>query len=268
MSTAPYFYEAFDDNPAQKDRTFLTGESLDSHSTAPVYHEMKSNTDNNVSSNHQTAQNKRPSLAERGVSQTRLQSNGQSRPIHNRPLPAEPKEETTFSVPRKPAGNPTVSELQKALDDAHEQINRFVEERASLHLNDQFRAGDDKIGRESDALRADIRQWSRKFTRSTKRSGFVDKFKDDQINPFLRVTNQYQSYLQLDNGKGTSLLVQGYVWMRLKAEVFHQFVWVGGPCEKKRNGISNEDCELAQSFEPLNGLLLGMSSISKEVFRG
>lgn len=263
MSTAPFFYEAYNDNPLQDDPSYQKEQVFETTVTVPIYQEMKSSPDNQLSTNHLTnSQNSRPSLAERTNSESRMQTNGQARSHPSRaPLPPEPKEDLPFQVPRKPAGHQTVSELQKALDEAHEQLDRFVEQRASLHSNDQFRAGDDRIGRESDALRADIRQWSRKFTRSTKRQGFKDKFKDEQENPFSRVTHQYQTYLHQDNGKGTSLLVQGYVWMKLRAEVFHKFVWLGGPCEKKRNSIANgEECDLARSFKPLNALLLSLST--------
>jgi len=252
MSPAPYYIDVYDENPPAEDAPYIEEDDSQATIATPIYQKLKSSTETSTTGSHQRSQNGqngRPPLPDRSTSEARTQTNGQPRSLQNRPLPPEPMEETSFNVPRKP----TISELQKALEEANEQLNRFVEERASLHSNDQFRVGDDKIGRESDLLRADIRQWSRKFTRSTKRSRFP--LNSEQENPFNKVTNQYQYYLQQKDGKGTPLLVQAYVWLHLREEVFHDFAWSGGICAKKGGSA---ECEVSGSFKTLNNLLLGM----------
>lgn len=201
---------------------------------------------------------KRNSVAiTQGSGQQRVQMQ-QSRPS----LPDKNRSEVSMQVPpnkdippRKQTAQVTISELQEELNNAYMQLDEYVAKFASMHSNDPYRVGDDRIAKDRDGLVADVRQWSRNFNRSSR--GVFREISDKIVgnepeNPFERVTSEYARYLS-GHSRGTSLLVQGYVWMQLVAEVFHEtsFVWAGGPCfAKQRKGI--EFCELHKSLNHLD----------------
>jgi hypothetical protein len=50
---------------------------------------------------------------------------------------------------------------------------------------------------------------------------------DEPERPFEKVSSEYEHYLTR-HPRGTWLLVQGFVWMKLMDEVFQRSVWMGG----------------------------------------
>jgi hypothetical protein len=154
------------------------------------------------------------------------------------------------------------SEPEKSVERANEDLRKLqmtvdelTAELASQHSNDPYRVGDDKIGRERDVLRQNIRHWSRNFNCSRKKTGIQNILwpilPAEEECPFGNVTPQYEAYLSDKTGKGIYLLVQGYVWKKLLKEVFDHYLWACGQCKK-----GSRYCEIYESFDFLNSFTL------------
>jgi hypothetical protein len=107
------------------------------------------------------------------------------------------------------------------------QLVEFVARSASMHSNDPYRVGNDKIARDRNLLVADVRQWSRNFNRSPRGVLRTLIAGDEPERPFGRVSSEYEHYLTR-HPRGILLLVQRFVWMKLMDEVFQRSVWMGG----------------------------------------
>ena len=135
---------------------------------------------------------------------------------------------------RKPTTQLTIAELQNELMVARMQLDEFVARSASMHSNDPYRVGDDKIARDRDVLVADVRQWSRNFNRSPRGVLRTLSAGDEPERPFEKALSEYEHYLTR-HPRGTSPLVRGFVWMKLVDEVFQRSVWMGGYCIADHN---------------------------------
>jgi hypothetical protein len=167
--------------------------------------------------------------------------------------PSDPQKEISDETEREEYIYEKLRETTQKLDDATAAL-------ASLHSTDQYRMGDDRIARVRDELFHDIGQWSRNFHHPTKKASITKSVVETIRNaatgaaedcPFRTVTPYYLKYLAEDEEKGPSLLVQGYVWKRLLADVFDRLVWTGGRC---RDG---QTCPAHKSFKTLEQITSG-----------
>lgn len=172
-----------------------------------------------------------------------------------------PKRRGSIAATRRKDINPAKSEefvkLNNELIQTQNDLHDAVEQLALLHSSDPFRAGDDRISREMDDLRADVRLWSQDFYHESKKSVWQLlglKKSADEESPFGEVTNHYATYLK--DSRGPTLLVQGLIWQILLTDVFDRFLWLGGPCQSstRPNGhrqppVPPKDCRIVESFQ-------------------
>jgi hypothetical protein len=171
-------YDEYSQPPtrSQSDRI----DSFGTSASAPVHDKPKSNNGSTLqTSGQRTSQpQSRSSLPERNRSESGI------RAPHLGDVPA-----------RKPTTQSTIAELQNELMVAHMQLDEFVTRSASMHSNDPYRVGDDKIARDRDLVVADVRQWSRNFNRSSRGVLRTLIAGDEPGRPFEKVSSEYDHYL-------------------------------------------------------------------------